>query len=368
MTQADFNQRFVLPSFWPLMGIFCILLIALLKQTASVFVPVVLALFLKLALEPVVRNAQRWYIPRPLSAALLILAVTGGVISGALLLSEPASQWLERAPESLKTLETKAKPIADQAAQVVKAKEQVEALADGIANTGEKQKPRELMVKTVPESVSIFDVITESMSTFAIMLVMLYFLLLGKGSPVGFIFYFVHGFSARRRVVRMAQQINRDVSRYMLRLMVINSCLGIIVALTMWLLGMPNPMLWGVLAAALNFIPYLGSIITATILAFVSMLSFDSINQALLPPIAYLVLTIIEGNFVTPAVHAQRMTVNPALVLFSIMFWYWMWGLPGVLMAVPMMAVLRMAARHIRHEIWQIQSQQATTAIAERTP
>lgn len=362
MTQESnlLPEKSIKPSFWPLLGILVILLLFLLKEASSVFIPAMLALFLKLAFEPVVTFMSKTGIPRAISATLILVSLTGTIAYGVLNLTEPAVEWLEKAPEGLQALDVKTQEIQEKAKDVVAAKEKVEEMAAGFGDSASEEKAASS--SALPEEVSILDAAASSLSTFAVMLVMLYFLLIAGGSPLSFSFFFIQDFAARRRVVRLARQLSKDISSYMVRIVFVNTCLGIIVAIAMAIIGLPNPLLWGFVAGGLNFIPYLGGMVTTVILLFVSLLSFDSINQALLAPALYLLLTILEGNFVTPAIHANRMTVNPALILFSVLLWYWVWGIPGVLMAVPMLAVARMALFHLRNEVFQLSSPKAVAA------
>jgi predicted PurR-regulated permease PerM len=121
----------------------------------------------------------------------------------------------------------------------------------------------------------------------------------------------------------------------------INTALGVVTTGLMMGLGMPNPGLWGVMAGFLNFIPYLGAAVSLMIIALVSALTFDSLLQIALPPMAFLTVTTIEGNFLTPMIVGRRLTLNPIAVFLTILFWGWLWGIPGALMAVPILAVFK---------------------------
>jgi predicted PurR-regulated permease PerM len=139
--------------------------------------------------------------------------------------------------------------------------------------------------------------------------------------------------------------VERSVSRYLLTVSAINACLGASVGIACWLIGVPNAMLWGVMAALLNFLPYIGGLVGAGIVLLVSLFTFDSMAYTCIAPAAYLLLTTIEGNFVTPAVLGRSMSLNPLIVILSLTYWTWLWGAAGAILAVPLLAIFVAACR-----------------------
>src|SRR5690606_28930507 len=127
----------------------------------------------------------------------------------------------------------------------------------------------------------------------------------------------------------------------LLAISLINAGLGAVVAAVMWAIGMPNPLLWGVMAALLNYVPYVGALVGLAVVAVVALVSFDSAGTALLVPALYFACTTIEGQFVTPMLLGKRFEMNPVMVFLSIATWGWLWGVPGALMAVPLLVSLR---------------------------
>src|SRR5690606_25931795 len=138
-----------------------------------------------------------------------------------------------------------------------------------------------------------------------------------------------------------------EISRYLLAITIINAGLGVAVTIAMWLIGMPTPYLWGLMATLLNYIPYLGAIFGAAILGLVALVSFEPIGQALMVPLVYLVLNGIEGQLITPAVVGNRLSINPLVIVISIAFWAWIWGIPGMLVAVPLLIVARILSEYL---------------------
>jgi predicted PurR-regulated permease PerM len=145
----------------------------------------------------------------------------------------------------------------------------------------------------------------------------------------------------------MARQAESDVSRYLVTVTLVNLGLGAFTALAMFALGMPNPMLWGALAALANFIPYLGAMSTTAVLAIVAAVTFDEVSAIVAPPAVFLLLTTFEGQFVTPMLLGRRLTLNPVVIFLALLVWGWLWGVAGVLMAVPLLAAFKIMCDHV---------------------
>jgi predicted PurR-regulated permease PerM len=153
----------------------------------------------------------------------------------------------------------------------------------------------------------------------------------------------------RREVWREAlDDVKTNIAAYLLTVAMINTVLGVLTALSMMALGMPNPALWGILAGVMNFIPYAGALLTLGVIGMVSLLTFDQWSAIVLPPLAFLLLTGLEGQLVSPLVVGRRLTLEPVAVFLSILFWGWLWGLPGMLLAVPILASIKIAANAVQ--------------------
>jgi predicted PurR-regulated permease PerM len=153
-------------------------------------------------------------------------------------------------------------------------------------------------------------------------------------------------FSRKRRLVTMAREIERALTKYLSTVTLINIILGICTGIAMKLLGMPNPVLWGVLGGFLNFIPYVGALVCVIVLAVVALIHFDSAGYALLAPLAYWSLTMIESSFVTPMLLGRRFALSPLVVFLSMIFWGWLWGILGTLLAVPILVAIKIYCDH----------------------
>ena len=154
--------------------------------------------------------------------------------------------------------------------------------------------------------------------------------------------------SDKKRAVSIAQEIELQVSRYLFTVTIINCCLGLAVGTTVGLLGLRNPVMWGAMVAILNFVPYLGALTGIICMTIGAILSFDSLGYALIFPAVYLGFGTLEGNFITPWVMGRSLTLNPVLILLSLVFWGWMWGIAGVILAVPILAAFKIFCAHIK--------------------
>jgi predicted PurR-regulated permease PerM len=147
--------------------------------------------------------------------------------------------------------------------------------------------------------------------------------------------------------LRIARDIEREVSHYLLTITAINICLGIVIGTGMYFVGMPNPVLWGITATVLNFIPVLGAAVGIVVVGVVALVSMPTLGQALLAPGIYLACNAFEGQFFTPAMVGNRLQINSVAVILAIAFWGWLWGFIGVLVAVPLLIVIKVLSNHV---------------------
>ena len=141
------------------------------------------------------------------------------------------------------------------------------------------------------------------------------------------------------------QYLVNDLASYYRVVTIVNFGLGVATGIAMAILGMPQPYLWGIIAALVNYVPYAGPVVGTGVLLIVSLITFDEAIYILLPPLTYVVLTSIEGYFVTPTLVGRALHLNPFMVLLAVVFWGWLWGVPGAFLAVPMLIfMLRLMA------------------------
>jgi predicted PurR-regulated permease PerM len=299
--------------------------------------PVVLACLLALLLAPVVRGLKRLRVPEGIGALLVLVAVVGTLGLAAYELTGPALDWLDRAPGSMRRLEDRLRQLKAPVEKVSEATERVERMArveDGAA-------PREVEVAGESLGARLFQNVWDFSANTIVMLILLYFLLASGDLFLRKLVRVLPRRADKKRAIEIARQVQSEVSAYLSTMTLINLCLGAAVALSFYLLDMPNPALWGVMVALLNFIPYLGPLVGVATMATVAFLTYPDVGRALLVPAVYFALNFVESYFVTPFVLGRRLTLNPVMIFVGLTFWGWLWGVVGALIAVPLLVVLK---------------------------
>jgi predicted PurR-regulated permease PerM len=338
LLQRPFDVRSV-----ALTGLFILAIFYTIYFLRAILLPVILAWLLSYLLRPIVRTLSRIKIPPMLGAALILLGLLSIVTLGVSALATPASGWLAKAPSGLEQLQHKLMPMKQSIAQVAKAGGEIEKLA-----TPDSSSKAAVEVKRHPLTEALYVRTPEFISSMILLIILLFFLLAYDGVFIGKLIKLLPSFSDKKRAVAIAQDIESQVSRYLFTVTIINCCLGIAVGTTVGLLGLPNPVMWGVMVATLNFVPYLGALTGIICMTIGAILSFDSLGYALIFPAVYLCFGTLEGNFITPWVMGRSLTLNPVLILLSLVFWGWMWGIAGVILAVPILAAFKIFCAHIK--------------------
>ena len=313
---------------------------------SEIVLPFVLAIVLNLLLAPLMRFLdRRAHLPRTVAATLLILLLFGLVGAIGFAISVPASGWIARAPESLPALQRKLAFLRGPIDAVSVGFARVENTLSGPSPGGSVQ------VKSGTDLAGVGGLILSHTRFFlgeVFTLVLLLFFLLASGDTLlRRLVEIMPTASDKRRLVQIASEIEQNVSLYLATVTMMNTLVGLANMLQVWLLGMPNPLLWGVVAFVLNYIPILGPVTGIAIFFFVGLFTFDSLLHALIPPAIYLAIHLLEGETVTPMLLARRFTLNPVLVIGSLLFWNWLWGIPGAFLSVPLLAVTKIVCDHI---------------------
>lgn len=310
----------------------------------SFLLPVVIAGVFALLLAPFVRALDRWRIPPVIGAALVILFVLGVFGYGIARLVPTAAEWVGKTPYSLELLEEKLRPLRAPMRKVQEASEKIDAIT---APAPEVEKP----VAKVESGSWLNDFFTKQTPSFLASLVatviLLYFMLAYAEDMLSQLVHAAPRLSEKRHVVQIARETQSTVSKYLVTIACINTCLGLAVGVAMWLLGLPNPVLWGVMAGILNFVPYLGGVIGITIMTLAAILSFDSLAWAMVFPVTYFIINSLEGNFITPMILGRSFTLNPIVIIIGLLFWGWIWGIPGMLLSVPILVTFKIFCDHI---------------------
>ncbi|MDA9509900.1 transporter [Bradyrhizobium sp. CCBAU 11386] len=325
-------------------GLFALGVFAVLYVASAIILPVVLAFVLNLLLQPAVRLLGRVHLPRAVAALLTVFLVIGALVGLIAALSVPATTWAERLPEGIPRLEAHLQVIKGPIQALQKVIQQAEQVADAPPSQGSIVSVRRDLGLTGALFAGTRSVLDGLFTT----VLVLYFLLVAGNIFLRRIVEILPTFSNKRQAVDISQQIQEDVSAYLVTITAMNAAVGITTAAAMYLCGLGDPLLWGTTAFLLNYIPILGPFFGVCIFVLVGMLSFESLWWALLPPALYFGIHLIEGETLTPMLLARRFTLNPVLVILSLVFWFWMWGVPGAILAVPMLAILKIISDRLR--------------------
>ncbi len=326
-----------------IVGSFLIILVGALYFAQSLLLPVLLGFLFTLILSPVVRVLKRRGIPESITAFLLVLALAGLLGGGAYILSAPVSKWVGDAPEIGMQLRLKLISLRKPVEKIMEAQKQVEEATTQKVAPGVQQ----VIVKEPGLVSQVAQGVPDFLAGAGLFLVLLLFLLASGDMFYEKLVRVLPTLTDKKQGLTIARDIEREVSRYILTISAINTVLGALVGGGLYVLGMPNPFLWGVAAAILNFIPYLGAVTGIAVVGIISIVSFPTLGQALLAPLFYLACTVIEGQFVTPALVGRRMQINAVAVLIAVAFWGWLWGTAGIFIAIPLLIVVKIFTNHV---------------------
>jgi predicted PurR-regulated permease PerM len=325
-------------------GLFILALFYTFYFARSLLLPVVLALLLSLILSPAVRALKRMFVPEPLGAAVVVVGLSALLVWGLVQLFEPATDWLAKAPKIAEQVERKLSTLRKSVEQVTSAAAQVEALTTVEAK--EKRSPQ--VVAKPPSLLSRVLTGTQSVVIAAGATVVLLFFILASGDLfMRKLVRVMPTFEDKKTAVSVARTIQSAIARYLFTITCINVGLGVATGIALYLLGMPNPILWGVMVALFNYVPYIGPVVSGTVLTVVAFLTFEHMNDVLLVPAVYFTLETIEGHFITPILTGRSLTLNPVMIFLSMLLWGWIWGVVGALMAVPILMTLKIFCDHV---------------------
>ena len=323
-------------------GLFVLAVLYTVYFTRAILLPIVLAVLLDFLLSPLIRGLKRLRIKEPVGAVLVILVFLGALGGGVYSLAEPAQAWMARAPESLKLLQTRLRVVRRPVEQVTRTAEQVEA-----ATEVRKSGPPEVIIRGPRLSDRLFGSTQLFVAGALEMLVLLYFLLAVGDLFLQKLIRVLPQFKDKKMAVAIARETEASISTYLFTVTLVNLTLGTVVTLVMLAVGMPNPMLWGTLAALAEFIPYLGSTALLATLTLAGLVTFPNLGHALLVPGSYLAVNVVQANFISPVVLGRRLTLNPVAILVGLIFWWWIWGVAGAFIAVPLLATFKIFCDHI---------------------
>jgi predicted PurR-regulated permease PerM len=327
-------------------GLFVLAVLYTLFFARAFLLPITIAVLLDFLLSPVIRGLARLRIPPPVGAALVLLGLLGALGGAAYGLADPAREWARKAPESLAKAHGRLRELRRPVDQVTRTAEQVEAATEAASDT-RRNRPQEVIVRGPRLSERLFGS-TQTFLTGALeTLILLYFLLASGDLFLQKLIKVLPLLRDKKTAVAIARETENSISTYLLTVTAVNIGLGIAVTLVMLLVGMPNAPLWGALAALAEFVPYIGATVMLGTLALAGLVVFPDPAHALLVPGAYLTVNLLQANFISPTVLGRRLTLNPVAILVGLVFWWWIWGVGGAFIAVPLIATFKIFCDHI---------------------
>ena len=317
-------------------GLFLLASLAALYVASDIVLPILLAFVLNLLLQPVMHLGERFGVPRVLGALICLLLVIALLIGFGLLVTGPATDWARKLPQAMPKLTHELRFLA----------RPIEALQAALGQIqGGTVDTAPVASGTPVRFANLFDTLfsgTRALAAgFFTMLLVLFYVLVSGETFLRRVVEILPRFKDKRRAVEISLHVQRDISAYLVTISAINVVVGLATATVMWGCGVPDAPLWGAAAFGLNFIPILGPMVGVVLFAFVGALALGAGWGALVPAGLYLLIHLVEGEAVTPMLLARRFTINPVALVLALVFWYWMWGVPGAVLAVPMLAIAK---------------------------
>ncbi len=329
----------------PVIGIFLLLVVAALRLGSSFLLPVAVSGLMALLLAPTVRWLVRRRLPAALAAGLIVLGVTAVGVTSLGLLASPAADWLDRAPKSLGQIERKIRRLAKPLQQLQQTAEKVQQVTQGGVVGGSAPAPS---VTVAPAGLlSKLSGTTLSLLGALMTVIFLTYFLLASGDRFREKFADMLPERHRREMAAAIVEMQARMSHFLLLSTVINAGVGLLTWGALVLIDFPNPALWAVVAAVLNFIPYIGAVVTLLVIGLAGLVTFDTTREPLLAMGAFFVINMIESNIATPMLLGRRLPLNPVAIFIGLLFWGWVWGITGAVLAVPLTVLVKVVADRV---------------------
>jgi predicted PurR-regulated permease PerM len=317
--------------------------IAFLYFARPVILPIFLACVAGMTLKPLIRWLSYCHIPPALSAAVVLILLVSGVAIGFFQLGRPALTWMNEAPQHMAELRQRVQKLFPRFARISEA-------ATAVNNLGAEEEQKKTTVVEVKSSrvpTTFINWTGTFLAGIGETLVLLYLLLASGDLFLQKLVRVMPTLRDKKSAVAISHEIQQNISNYLFSVSLINIGLGLVVSGGLYFMGVPNAAMWGLLVALLNFVPYFGPVAGIILLATVGLLTFDKLWQAVLPPAWYLLLHLLEANLITPVLLGRRFTLNPVVIFVSLIFWTWLWGVPGALLSVPLLVSIKVVCDRV---------------------
>jgi predicted PurR-regulated permease PerM len=330
---------------WATIGLFVIALFYTFYFAAPVLIPITIAILLSMLLSPAVEWLEGFRLPRAFASAIIVAGALALIIGAVVTLAGPAQDWVTRLPASFDKLEQRLKLIKKPIEEIQRATEQIENAAE----LSQKPPQRRQIVELRRPSFAgeLLSSTQRAMTSVGIVIILLFFLLATGDLFLRKLVGLMPSAENKARTVDIAHSVKKDISFYLQSLTVTNIGYGALVTCAGWALGLENALLWGSLTAILSFAPYVGPVVILVLLTMASLASLTSLSAALALPAIYLSVLLLVQNLISPYIWGRRLSLNPVAIFISIIFWGWMWGMAGALLAVPLLASFKIVADRV---------------------
>ncbi len=318
-------------------GIFIVLFFVALSLAKAIVLPVTTAFVVTVMLSPLSERAEDYRVPPLIAAIVLWVAVVALFYAVIALVSSPVIGWVNQASDISRSLQDKLQVLERPLSAL---RDIRNALLPNQANKG-----LDVDIVALVQKAALF--VTPALGQTLIFFVSLFFMLLGRRRLRNLLVRFFSRHEARLRALKIMNDIERNLTGYLSVVAVINAGVGVGAGIIAAAVGLPNPVAWGVLGFVMNFIPYIGAGIMELGTFLVGLVTFPSLTHAIVAPMLYLGMGLLEGQFITPSIVGRRFTLNPLTVFLSLVFWAWLWGPAGAFLAVPLLIIGMVAAAHL---------------------
>jgi len=317
---------------------------AFLYFARPVVLPVFLACVAGMTLKPLIRWLSYFHIPPSLSAAFVLCLLVSGVGLGFFQMGRPAVAWVNEGPQHITELRQRVQKLFPGFGHF----SQAATAVSNLGATEEEQKSTTVVeLKTSRVPTTIINWTGTFLAGLGETLVLLYLLLASGDLFLQKLVRVMPTMGDKKRAVEISHEIQQNISNYLFSVSLINVGLGLVVSGGLYFMGVPNAAMWGVIVAVLNFVPYFGPVAGVIVLGAVGLLTFDVLWKGLLPPAWYLLLHLLEANLITPVLLGRRFTLNPVVIFVSLIFWTWLWGVPGALLSVPILVSIKVVCDRV---------------------
>ncbi|MGH8274744.1 MAG: AI-2E family transporter [Gammaproteobacteria bacterium] len=313
----------------------------------TILIPMALAFLLSLILVPAVGWLARLRIPRPVGAGVVLALLLAGFAAGVYGLSGPALHWVGEAPHAVHKLERMVHSPRGPLSKIQETEKKVSHASD--QNQGPESTATPVTVVTPKKSLldRVASQTPDILTGIGIAIVLLFFLLAASDSFLRSLAHAIPRWADKRHAVEIARNIQHHIARYLFTITLINLSVGLVDGIALWLIGIPNPVLWGAMIAIFNYVPYLGALTSIIIVGLIAVVTFNHIGIILLAPGVVLAVAILEGQFITPHIVGRRLSLSPVAVFVTLVVWGWLWGIVGAIIAVPLLASFKLMCEEI---------------------